>query len=392
MTADWEYRSAVHSQDAQQLKAIIQQSFGGSLDDCDRYFNRIGMENFRLLHQGEQAIAVSAIYHMGQWYEGQIVPMAGIAAVGVAPEHRGQRVAYELLRRTIEELYRLQVPISVLYPATQILYRKVGYEQAGSYCKWELPTTNMGRHESHLTMRSASLSDRSIFEAIYNRQARVNNGNLARHPAIWEQIIESAKEQPIYAYLIGSESEPEGYIIFTQRREKKEFLLDIHDWAILTASAAKRLWTFIASHRSQIHKVCWHGAFFNPFMLFLPEQTAKIAGQMIWMLRIIDVSAALSKRGYPTGLEAELHLDIQDELLTANNGKFCLKVSGGRGEITPGGKGTLQLNIRSLASLYSGFLSPQQLQLLGYLNASTEDLEMARLTFSGDRPWMADFF
>ncbi|MDJ0535067.1 MAG: hypothetical protein QNJ70_21715 [Xenococcaceae cyanobacterium MO_207.B15] len=35
----------------------------------------------------------------------------------------------------MQELYRLKIPISTLYPATQLLYRQLGYEQAGSYLK-----------------------------------------------------------------------------------------------------------------------------------------------------------------------------------------------------------------------------------------------------------------
>jgi hypothetical protein len=67
MTTQWEYRSASHSQDVQQLGAIIQQCFGSSPDDWERYLNWIGAENFRLLSQSDRAIAGLAIYQMGQW-------------------------------------------------------------------------------------------------------------------------------------------------------------------------------------------------------------------------------------------------------------------------------------------------------------------------------------
>jgi hypothetical protein len=54
MTTQWEYRSASHSQDVQQLGAIIQQCFGSSPDDWERYLNWIGAENFRLLSQSDR--------------------------------------------------------------------------------------------------------------------------------------------------------------------------------------------------------------------------------------------------------------------------------------------------------------------------------------------------
>jgi predicted acetyltransferase len=400
MTAQLEYRTATNEQDAQQLGTIVRQCFGSSIKDWEDYFNSLGAENWRLLRQGERVIAGLALYHMGQWYGGQVVPMAGIAAVGVAPEYRGQGVARELLSRTLEELHRQGVPISALYPATQILYRKVGYEQAGSYCRWELPIASIQGKERDKPIIKLDTDDYSFFERIYNQQASINNGNLARHRAIWENAMPNGKapanasspEQTTYAYLIGSQDEPEGYIIFNQHRDKKETIIEIKDWVMLTAAAAKRIWTFIADMRSQVDIIAWRGSPFNPYMLFLPEQTAKIAWMKIWMVRIVDVVLALEKRGYPCGLNAELHLQVQDELIAANNGNFCLKVSQGRGKVSRGGKGDFKIGIRGLASLYTSFLNPDRLQLIHYLEASKDALETATLLFSGSSPWMADFF
>lgn len=74
----------------------------------------------------DRTIGGLAVYHMSQWFGGKTLPMAGIAAVGVLPEHRGQGVANRLLTQTIQELHSQQISISALYPATQAPYRKVG--------------------------------------------------------------------------------------------------------------------------------------------------------------------------------------------------------------------------------------------------------------------------
>ena len=80
----------------------------------------------------------------------------------------------------------------------------------------------------------------------------------------------------------------------------------------------------------------------------LSGSQAKISYSRRWMLRIVDVSKALEKRGYPQGTEAELHLEIRDNLLAENNGMFVLTVANYSGEVTKGGKGELQLEISSL--------------------------------------------
>jgi predicted acetyltransferase len=135
---------------------ITSQCFGGSAEDCQKYFDRIGQENFRVIRRSGTISGGLAIHQMGQWFGGYSVPMVGIAAVGIAPEDRGNSTAYELLKQTLVELQSSRVPISTLYPATQVLYRKLGYEQAGSRCIWELSTASINVRDRDLEMVSVN--------------------------------------------------------------------------------------------------------------------------------------------------------------------------------------------------------------------------------------------
>ncbi|MBE9168330.1 GNAT family N-acetyltransferase [Pleurocapsales cyanobacterium LEGE 06147] len=392
MASEFEYHPLSNSKEQEQLKEIVAQCFGSTPADSEYYFKLIGSNNFRLLCQSGQVIGGLAIYSMGQWYGGQSVPMKGIAAVSVAPEYRGKGAAYQLMKYALQEIHSLGIPISVLYAATQALYRKVGYEQGGSYCRWELDTAKINVRERNLSMQRINTDEYEIFERLYAQQARINNGNLVRPQAIWSRIIKPPQEQKIYAYVIGSVREPEGYVLFAQNDTSEGLSIDIKDWTILTTAAALSFWTFLADHRSQVQQVQWRGSPIEEKLLFLPEQTAKITSKTYWLLRIIDVSVALSQRGYPLGVEVELHLEVKDDFFPDNNGKFCLKVSRGRGEVFKGGKGELQLDVRGLASLYTGLFTPVQLKLVGYLQSTKEALTIATLLFSGSEPWMPDFF
>ncbi|WP_013321965.1 GNAT family N-acetyltransferase [Gloeothece verrucosa] len=392
MASQFQYTLIRNSTDEQTVVTLVAQCFGASLEESQDYVNNLGKESFRILCQDQEVLGSLGIYQMGQWYEGTRVPMAGIAAVGIAPQHRGRGVAYELVRQMVLELYQLKTPISVLYPATQVLYRKVGYEQGGSYCNWELPTAGLKLNDFELPISSVSPASDEIFKDIYSRKAQANNGNLDRHQALWQNILKAPEKEPIYAYLLGDKNQPEGYAIFTQHRHSDQFILSLKDWAVLTDRAAKRFWSFIAAHRSQITHVRWRGGLLEPSLLLLPEQTAKITDRMQWMLRIVDLPNALTKRGYPPALEAELHLEVTDDLLAANNGRFCLKIAQGQAEVSPGGKGEFQIDIRGLASLYTGFMSAYQLQLTGYLKATPASLATANLIFSSFNVSMPDFF
>jgi predicted acetyltransferase len=392
MAPQFEYSSVSNPEDAQQLGTILDQCFNCPASSSQPYFNRIGVENFRILRKAGQIAGGLATLSMGQWFGNQCVPMTGIAAVGIAPEHRGTGAAIALMQHTLKELHVKGVPISVLYPATQRLYRKAGYEQGGSFCGWEISTESIQLKENSLSLQPVAAIDDPVFHSLARQQAKLTNGHLDRNQAIWQGIFKPDDKETVYSYLIGSADHPQGYIIFSQHQTEDGSFLRIRDWAVLTTAAARSLWTFVAAHRSQIQKVRWRGAVVDPLTLLLPEQTAKIRTLQRWMLRVIDVTKALEKRGYPLGVQTELHLEVQDNLLLENNGKFILSVSKGRGEVTPGGKGELKLEVGGLAPLYTGLFTPHQLQLAGQLDATETALLAATQLFAGASPWMPDFF
>lgn len=125
--------------EAQQLGALLQQCFSFAISSWEHYSNLLGLQNYRVIRHQGQVVGGLGIYQMGQWFGGRSIPTAGIAAVGVAPEHRGTGVAAELMRQTLKELKADSVALSTLYAATQRLYRKVGMSRlatpVGSLCQ-----------------------------------------------------------------------------------------------------------------------------------------------------------------------------------------------------------------------------------------------------------------
>ncbi len=392
MTAQFEYSTLAHPQDIKQLEIILEQCFISALGGEEAYINLIGVENFRIIRGLEQLAGGLATLDMGQWWGGERVPMTGIAAVGIAPEYRGSGAAIALMQHTLKELYARGIPLSALYPAVQTLYRKVGYEQGGSWCIWEVPTNAIQLREQPLPVQPVVRINRQVFHELYQQQAKLTHGYLDRHPAIWERLIQTDKNEIAYAYFIGTKDQPEGYIIFTQERTQDGEIIFVKDWVLKTVAAAQTFWSFLARHRSQIQRVRWKSSAIDTLTLVLPEQTAKMSSQFRWMLRIVDIVKALEMRGYPSGIQAELHLEIQDNLLPGNNGKFILSVANGRGEVTKGGKGELQLNIRELAPLYTSLFTPYHLQIAGKLEGTETAILAATQIFADASPWMADFF
>ena len=83
-------------------------------------------------YDGSRLVAQALLRKFRQYWGGSELPMAGIAAVGVAPEDRGRGVASLLMGEAVRRAAELGDVVSALYPAAVTLYRRQGWELAGA--------------------------------------------------------------------------------------------------------------------------------------------------------------------------------------------------------------------------------------------------------------------
>ncbi|MCU0492521.1 MAG: GNAT family N-acetyltransferase [Chloroflexaceae bacterium] len=333
---------------------------------------------------------------MGQWFGGACVPVVGVNGVGVAPEARGSGVGKAMLTAMLEELHTAGTPLSVLYPATLTFYRRVGYELAGYRYNYELPTAAIETRPSPCELVPVADGDYEAIYAAYAERARRSAGLLERPSFMWRQRLEPEGKLP-YRFLAVNQGNVEGYVVYTQGSRTEP--ITILDCCVLTPEAGRRFLALFAGYRMMIEKLSWAGGATDPLRYLLEENlVAGIAGRISivrpfeWMLRLVHVPAALAARGYPPGLSAELHLDVRDELLPANNRRFVLHVANGRATVAEGGQGRIGLHVRDLAALYTGFMSPAEQAISGSLHGPPADLALLGALFAGPRPWIADMF
>jgi predicted acetyltransferase len=318
--------------------------------------------------------------------------MSGIAAVGVAPEARGRGLAIRLMSDMLKELHEKGTSLSALYPATQTLYRKAGYEQGGCRYKTVITPGDIRSRGRDAAIRAATEADRDAVARIYATYARGMNGHLDRGPYIWDRVY-AWRNDPAHGYIVEENGEATGHVYAIVRPvDTGGFTISITDLVALTPAAAGSLWAFLADHRSMSKELTWFTGPDNPMLFMQPEQPYKTSLQLVWMLRIVDVTAALESRGYAPNVKSELHLNISDGILPGNEGAFVLQVEEGRGRVRRGGNSGISLDIGALASLYSGFSSPWKLQVSGRLSGDAKALAEAAGVFSGSAPWMPDMF
>lgn len=384
----------------ERLGQVLVQSFGfakpgrSPSETWQDYRELVGPENFRCLRIDSRVVAGLGVYRVGQWFGGRSVPMYGVAAVGVAPEVRGMGVATRLMGELMVELHAAGVPLSTLYASTGTLYHKSDFEWAGTSCRFELPVARIGTFSRELPLERVEPSDpiHPGVRASFERWVRGCSGPLDRDDIMWKRLTRSLGS-PVYAYIAGSITAPEGHVIFTQSvRPGEGYDLCVRDLVATTPSAAHRLWALFSDHRSLGRSLRWTGPCTDPMLALALESKVRVVDMEYWMTRLVDVPGALSQRGYPEGVEDTLHLDVTDPLLAANHDRFVLRVGGGRGEVTRGGTGDLAISVRALAPLFTGLYSARQLAGLGWLQGAEGALAAAERIFAGPEPWMAVHF
>ncbi len=365
-----------------ELTQVLGACFGITPDKWEGFRARVGAENLRTVHLGDRIAGGLGIYRMGQFFGGRSVGLGGLAAVGVAAEHRGAGVAAAMVGDTLRALRDDGVPLAGLYASTQRLYRSVGFEQAGNRVAWKVGLRAIDVVDRALPVTRVDGADalRPLYRPVH--------GNLDRTDGIWDRIVRPHGAES-WCYHVGDE----GYAVLGKESSGALYYhVVVRDWQAHTPAAARRLWTLLADHSSLGTEARWFGAASDPRTAHLSEQPAEIAGLQRWMIRVLDVAAALGARGYPAHVSGELHLDIADPLFPENAGRWVLTVEEGRPHLARGGSGALRMGIRGLAPLYTGFFTPDALSALGLVDGDPAALRTATRLFASPEPWMAEMY
>src|SRR4051812_31564622 len=366
--------SPVRADELDGLNILLEQALTFPIGNMAPWTAAIGHEHMRAVRRAGRAVAGLSIIPMGHYFGGQSVPAGGITAVGVAADQRGSGVGLWMLQQSLQELHRQGIPIATLYPATTAFYRRTGFERAAQRLIYDIPLAAIGVRDYTLEAVPAGPDEYPIIKQLYAQQATRGAAFIDRPAFYWDDILDP-KGKRNYKFIVQRDGVSEGYVVFPHASWGES--LRVSDIVALTPQAGRRLLTLLADHRSMIETLRLPGGPNDMLLFLMAEQKQKVSGSLDLMLRIVDVNGALAARGYPAGVNAELHLDVRDELLPANNDRFVLTVGDRRARVRGGGAGSVRLHVRDLAALYSGYMTPSELQAAGTLDGREADLATA---------------
>lgn len=391
-----EYLPYNPDRDEPQFTAAQSAAFDVAPEHMGPLIDKATPERIRVVRENNTVVGGLFILPFGQWWQGHCVPTAGIAAVAVAPHMRGRGVAGTMMRGALREARDQGTPLSALYPASVSLYRKFGYELAGSRFFATIRTTSIprfGQDSADVALLPITESDEEEIQNHQQTWAADHHGHLRRIDYLWNSVMQR-RGQKALGFCVREKDNITGHIYYRQERSGNVHhqRMIVSDLAYSTPAAAKQLLTFISDHRSLIKEVSLPTGPNETILALFPELQYKLALDIHWMVRILDVPAAFQMRGYPETANGTLHFDIADDLFPENTGKFILNLVNGTPTIEQGGDGTLQLDIRTLTSLYTGFSTATDLAAIGKVKTTPDQATIANSIFAAPYPWMRDQF
>jgi predicted acetyltransferase len=395
-----EVRTAEES-DREPMHQLGQHGFAVRATAYDEEVDRTGAPLDRRLVavDGGRIVGKLAVWELGQWFGGSRVPMGGVAGVAVEAAHRGRGVASALLRAALAAMRERGEVLSTLYPMNHTLYRRHGWEVAGSFPQHRVDLRALGALPSPgqaRILRRAERDDLPALRDIHQRMSRYEPGNLwygdefafrrlLDHPGFQEAYVTEHDGAVTGAVTIAREETAE---------ERGFYSLVIMSLVAVDLDTELALLHLLSNYHPVARTAELVAASHHALPMLLGERELHPAGKgWCWMSRLVDARAAVAARGYPHDVDVELHLDIADTSAPWNAGAHVLRVKAGQGSLEPGGRGDVQLSSGALASLYTGWANARRLAMVGMLpGAGEQNLVALDRAFGGRTPWARDFF
>jgi predicted acetyltransferase len=387
----------LHEEEREIFAAIVRDSFVIPQETMHTWTPLIKMEATRGLYDSEgELLSILRLHRLNLWLGTRQVKMAGVTSVGTPPEHRRKGYLKHLLRSVMADERERGTNLIGLYPFEFSFYRKFGYELASVSQAITVTALGMSEFKSKTPGRwvERTAADWELFRSLYDRYCVGRFGRIERQEESWWQrnlfTTHDNREKAVKAFTWQDDKgDTRAYILYHFRPLQKEWSreMKIREMVWLDEQARYEIYSFIANHDSQADKISWETEPGDEFFAMLNDPRAAestlIPG---YMLRLLDVERALLERPWPAET-ASFSVAVRDDVLTWNDGRtYHVEVRQGRPELTAqagSDKAGLACDVRTLAQLYAGYLSPMEAARLGKLEVRRgPDLERAQRLFS----------
>lgn len=389
-----EYR-ALAEDDIERCAALEAYAFRVSPDRADLQ-GRIG--RFRGLFAGGELLAQLELIPLRLRTGLGEVAAGGVGSVAGAPETRRRGHVAALVRHLAEELRAAGVPLCVLFPFKRSFYGRYGWATFVERRVYSGPPERFAPFRHGPGGFVDARDQVAELDRIYRGALRGRFGPIVRDEAWWRQhLLADGQGRPRHAFIWrDATGAGRSYLIYdlSNADDHRERMMAIREIVALDPEARAQLFAFIADHDSQLREVRFRAPIDAPVNALFPDPL-DCQVEPHFMLRLLDVPAALAALPYPAGLAGRLSIAVRDAWMPENQGVYEVEIAGGAAEVkrlpddAPAG---ISCDVAGLAQLVSRYIRPRTAAAFGLISAERAALDLAEAAFAGLAPFCSDFF
>jgi predicted acetyltransferase len=376
-------------------------------EEVERFARLLPAERTHAVFDGDRAVAGAGAFTFDLTVPGSLsVPCAGVTVVGTLPTHRRRGLLTRMMRAQLDDVRERGEPIAALFASEETIYGRYGYGLASLRHRVTLPRTWASmRADSPPRTGSTRLVDqdeaRRIFPRIYNHVRRTTPGFLSRSPDWWElrRLRDDPDRRPQGAgplnfAALELDGRSTAYAIYrlVEREEQGQWTrrLRVIEATATDVGGMREIWRFLFGIDWVDEIQAWLLPVDHPLMHMvarLDRLDLKVETGL-WV-RLVDVGAALSARGYATN--GRVTFDVRDDFGRWNAGTWTLANGVARRSTRAA---DIRLDVTSLGATYLGGFSFTQLARAGLVEETRRGgLARADAMFTTDRaPWCPERF
>jgi predicted acetyltransferase len=316
------------------------------------------------LPAGRDIVGTAGVYSFPMTVPGAVLPVAGVTMVAVLPTHRRRGILRSMMRRQLADIAAQgEEPIAALWAAETPLYGRYGYGRASSHAFFRF-------RRGEGTLSALAPADPALTLAkVYACVAASQPGFFGRDDDWWERVLDDPEEDrhgasPLRCLLAADGNGVRGYALYraVARWEQGTVLPDssvsVLELVSADPAAGAALWRDLLS-RDLVTEITADLRPADDPLIYQLHDSRRARLQLsdnLWV-RIIDLPAALTRRAYAG--QVDVVLEVTDELLPANAGRWRLRAAGADGDVAASCVPTndpadIALDVRELGAAYLG--------------------------------------
>lgn len=336
-------------------------------------------------YDNDRVVGTAGIFTFDLTIPGGSVPVAGVTMVGVHPTHRRRGILTSMMRAQLQAIRERAEPMAILWASEPAIYGRFGYGLASFKASIEIERARAGFRDQHAPLGSFRLlgpdEATAACRPVYDRYLPKRVGAFSRNDGWWlaEFIHDPERWRrgggPAFFVLHETDGVGDAYARYRVHGEWDDRgpkgSIEVQEAIALAPDAERELWGYLFS----VDLAAKTRAFNVPidwglrFMLGEPRRLGMTIGDAVW-LRIVDLPAALERRGY-AGRD-QLILEVRDTFCPWNSGRWQIDATPDGAQVTrTQGDPDLELDAAELGSVYLGGASLAELALAGRLDERT---------------------